>query len=120
MYIVLGGLDICNFENISPNAILEAENSATTPQKLAVNLLTTMFTHDQLATGNCTKPSRDDIVLLDQLKIQAIRGEVHTICIKQVNIVCSMQHMLNQYIPLRPSIPIASLARAEPHLKGAV
>ena len=53
-----------------------AENSATGAAKLAVNLLTTLFNFEELATGNCTKPSRRDIALLDQEKVQAIRGKL--------------------------------------------
>ena len=47
---------------------------SNSPQKLAVNLLTAMFSHTELASGNCTKAIRDDILLLDQKKIQGIRG----------------------------------------------
>ena len=53
---------------------MHAENTASTPEKLAVSLLTSLFTHDEIAQGNCTTPIRTDIVLLDQLKVQAIRG----------------------------------------------
>lgn len=56
-------------------AVMEAENAATSPAKLAVNLLTALFTHEELSMGNCTKANREDIKLLDQAKIQAIRGE---------------------------------------------
>ena len=53
---------------------MHAENVSTSPNKLAVNLLTALFSHEELSTGNCTKAMRSDIVLLDQEKIQAIRG----------------------------------------------
>ena len=33
-----------------------------------------MFSHTELSSGNCTKAIRDDILLLDQNKIQGIRG----------------------------------------------
>ena len=61
-------------KNISREAVLNAESISATANKLAVNLLSVLFTQQELATGNCTKPSRDDIFLLDQEKIQAIRG----------------------------------------------
>jgi hypothetical protein len=63
------------FEGVSPSAILEAENGASTAAKLAVNLLTTLFSHEELATGNCTKANRADIKVLDPEKIHAIRSE---------------------------------------------
>ena len=68
-----------DFPGITANAIREAENCSTKPSKLAVNMLAALFTHEELAAGNCTKASRKDIVLLDQTKIQAIRGKVYTI-----------------------------------------
>lgn len=61
-------------EGVSPLAVIRAENISTTASKLAVNLLTTLFTQEDLATGNCTRPNRNDIKILDQYKIQAIRG----------------------------------------------
>ena len=61
-------------EELSPTVTLQAENVSTTPQKLAMNLLTSLFLHEELVNGNCTKATREDIVLLDQKKIQAIRG----------------------------------------------
>ena len=33
-----------------------AENAGTTPEALAVQLLTAIFTDEELQTGNCTKP----------------------------------------------------------------
>ena len=56
-------------EGISANLISHAENVSATPEKLAVNLLTVLFKHEELATGNCTRPKRDDICILDQTKI---------------------------------------------------
>lgn len=61
-------------EGISPTVVQYAESVSSTPARLAVNLLTALFSQEELATGNCTKPNRDDIKLLDQTKIQAIRG----------------------------------------------
>ena len=51
-----------------------AENAGTTPEALAVQLLTAIFTDEELQTGNCTKPRKSGIVQLDQVKIKAIRG----------------------------------------------
>lgn len=65
-------------ENVSPKAVMHAENVSTTPSKLAVHLLQALFTHEELSHGNCTKPMREDIVILDQKKIQAIRGKLMT------------------------------------------
>lgn len=53
-----------------------AENISDTPAKLAVNLLSALFTHDEIAGGNCTKATREDILLLDQEKIKGIRGNL--------------------------------------------
>ena len=55
-------------------SILQAEALSFTAPKLAVNLLTSLFTHEELASGNCTKAIRDDISLLDPIKLQGIRG----------------------------------------------
>lgn len=67
--------NIFNFEGVSPFAIIEAENGASTAAKLAVNLLTALFSHEELSTGNCTKANRADIKVLDPEKIHAIRSK---------------------------------------------
>ena len=55
--------------SISRDAVLHAEAvSGSCPRKLALNLLQVLFTHSELATDNCTKEAREDIVLLDQQK----------------------------------------------------
>ena len=61
-------------KDIDAQGIMHAENISNSPQKLAVNLLSAMFSHTELAGGNCTKAIRDDILLLDQKKIRGIRG----------------------------------------------
>ena len=61
-------------QGISDIAVRNAELTGLTPGKLAVNLLVALFTPEELAKGNCTKATRDDIVLLNQEKIQGIRG----------------------------------------------
>ena len=60
---------------ITREQLWSAENSGITPEKLAVNLLLILFSEAELARGNCTKPQREDIQLLDQYKISAIRGK---------------------------------------------
>ena len=62
----------CEFPGITMQSIKEAENCSPTPQKLALNLLTALFSIEELATENCTKALREDIQLLDQRKIEAI------------------------------------------------
>lgn len=61
-------------QGIPEAAIRNAEVTGLCPGKLAINLLVALFSYEELSTGNCTKPSREDICLLDQVKIQAIRG----------------------------------------------
>ena len=60
---------------LSADVLRGAENSSSTAEKLAVNLLLSLFSEQELATGNCTKPRKDGILLLDQVKISAIRGK---------------------------------------------
>lgn len=68
--------------DFSPRALMHAENSSGSASKLAVSLLIGLFTHSELATGNCTKAQREDIQLLDQTKINAIRGKyIHVPCV---------------------------------------
>ena len=45
-------------EGVSASVISLAENISQTPQQLAVNLLTSLFSAAELATGNCTKAVR--------------------------------------------------------------
>ena len=61
-------------KDISKEAINRAEINGTTPEKLAVNLLRAMFSPQELARGNVTKPRKDGINQLDPTKIRAIRG----------------------------------------------
>lgn len=71
-------------ESIDPQAIIHAENISTTPGKLAVNLLQALFTHEEISTGNCTKPVRPDIIMLDPKKIQGIRGKTFIIFTRKI------------------------------------
>lgn len=68
-------------EGVSSSQVVRAENVSPNASKLAVNLLTVLFTQEQLATGNCTKPNRSDIELLDQHKVEAIRCIIYNNCI---------------------------------------
>ena len=61
-------------QNLKRESVLHAEVTANSPQKLALNLLEVLFTHEELSTGNCTKPMRADIKILDSTKLQGIRG----------------------------------------------
>ena len=60
--------------DIQSAAVMHAENISANAKKLAVNLLSVLFSHEELAVGNCTKPVREDIMLLDPEKIRGIRG----------------------------------------------
>ena len=57
--------------------IRQAENASKTAESLTVNLLLTMFSEEELKKGNCTTPRREDITLLDQNRVSAIRGTVY-------------------------------------------
>lgn len=72
-----------SLECISPEMLLAAENSSHTPESLATQLLLALFTEQELSHGNCTKPHRSEINLLDQTKIKAIKG-ISTIMIKEL------------------------------------
>ena len=51
-------------KNISPNTVIHAENISS------INLLSVLLTHEELGHGNS---NREDIVLLHQKKILAIK-----------------------------------------------
>ena len=57
---------------IIKNSIATAENEGTTPDKLAVKLLTEIFDDEVLSKGNCTQPRKKGIELLNQEKVKAI------------------------------------------------
>ena len=52
-------------KDISREVVDRAEINGTTPEKLAVNLLSTMFSPQELARGNVTKPRKEGIIQLD-------------------------------------------------------
>ncbi len=58
-----------------------AEGISGTADKLALNLLTVLFTNEELRRGNCTTPRRADIVVLDDSKCNAIRCTFHYWCL---------------------------------------
>ena len=60
--------------NVPRHVIRTAENSSSTPEKLAVSLLQALFSEDELRHGNCSQPRREGILLLDQEKVRGIRG----------------------------------------------
>ena len=61
---------------ITKNSIARVGNEGTTPDKLAVKLLTEIFDDEVLSKGNCTQPRKKGIELLDQEKVKAIRCEI--------------------------------------------
>ena len=63
-------------KNVTTEVVDRAEINGTTAEKLAVHLLAALFSPEQLARGNVTKPRRDDISQLDATKIRAIQGMV--------------------------------------------
>ena len=56
--------------------IKAAENIGSTPESLAIQLLLTLFSVQELRKGNCTKPRKEGIVMLDPTRITAIRGKM--------------------------------------------
>ena len=61
---------------VDRSEIQAAENASRTPGSLATALLLALFSLNGINTGNCTKPRRKDIKLLDQNNIQGILGNV--------------------------------------------
>ena len=60
-------------EGADPESVSAAESVSYDAEKLALNLLSALFTLTELATGNCTQPKKDCYHLLDQKKIHGIR-----------------------------------------------
>lgn len=54
--------------------ISAAENASASPEALAVQLLVALFSEEELSKGNCTKPRKSGVILLDQVRLKAIRG----------------------------------------------
>ena len=59
-------------EGADQGKVLASEFISDTPAKLAVHLMTVLFTETQLQTGNCT-PTPSGRPLLDQRTINGIR-----------------------------------------------
>ena len=64
-------------EGADPGRISAAESTSYNAEKLALNLLTALFSLLELSIGNCTPAKRNDIKLLDQRKIQGIRRKLN-------------------------------------------
>ena len=60
--------------NVPRHVIQTAENSSSTPKKLAVSLLQALFSEDVIRHGNCSQPRGEGILLLDEEKVRGIRG----------------------------------------------
>jgi len=63
-------------EGVKQERINAAESVSYNADKLALNLLSALFSTTDLATGNCTQPKREGIHLLDQKKILGIRRKL--------------------------------------------
>lgn len=50
---------------VTKEQLLDVERRTGTAEKLAVGLLQLLFSHEELKTGNCSKPVRSDINQLD-------------------------------------------------------
>ena len=59
------GKDKVCLPSFTQGQVQEVERKNDTPEKLAVGLLMLLFTPDELASGNCSKPIRNDITQLD-------------------------------------------------------
>ena len=69
-----------------------AESISYDAAKLALNLLSAMFTFTEVASGNCTKPKNGCYNRLDQRKIHGIRRMFvfhHTNCMYSVHLLLS-------------------------------
>ena len=71
-------------KDISREAIDRAEINGATPEKTVVNMLSAMFSPQELARGIVTKPRKDGINQLNPTKIRAIRGMV--LCILNIKV----------------------------------
>ena len=60
-------------EGADPERVSATECVSYDAEKLALNLLSALFTFTELATGNCTHPKKDCYHFLDQKKIHGIR-----------------------------------------------
>ena len=58
---------------VTRDQLVDTERKHDTPQKLALGLLLLLFSTDELAHGNCTKPVWADILQLDSERLLAIK-----------------------------------------------
>ena len=89
-------------QGLTKGDIAHAENSRS-PEKLAVQLLSAVFSDVELATGNCTQPRKKGIVLLDPEKVKAIRGEMSLLTFLHFGFTCTHIHtftLTSSMIPL--------------------
>lgn len=63
--------------SITPTQLLDVERKNDSVEKLARGLLQLLFTSQELATGNCTRPMRADIQQLDSERLWAIKCNTH-------------------------------------------
>lgn len=67
------GLQRVILTNLTQAQVTEIDRNHDTAEKLAGGLLLLLFSLDELASGNCTKPIRDDIKQLDGNRLWAIK-----------------------------------------------
>lgn len=89
-------------KEVSRESVDRAEINGTTPEKLVVNLLAAIFSAQELARGNVTKPRKDGITQLDATKIRAIQVCFHVIIIK-VHVHVQTQASLYPCVYTQPS-----------------
>ena len=80
----------------SQSQVREIERRSDTVEKLAKGLLHLLFTNDELAHGNCTKPTRPDIQRLDSDRLWAIKCKCR--CMVHIHaIINTLTFRLNPY-----------------------
>ena len=63
--------------NFTQRQVMECEQRANSPEKLCLELLMLLFTNEELAHGNCTRPVRDDIIQMDSEHLWAIKCKIN-------------------------------------------
>ena len=92
-------------EGAHPERVSAAVSVSYDAEKLALNLLSALFTLTELATGNCTQPKKDCYHLLDQKKIHGIRR----MYIHHTNCMSSLVHLLLSFpssVPVNYKFPL--------------
>ena len=67
------GLQRVCLPNVTQSQVTEIVRKHDTAEKLAGGLLFLLFSVNELASGNCTKPIREDIAQLDGNRLWAIK-----------------------------------------------